>query len=261
MPLLHHPAYAMSPPALQLDNLRFYVWFVIGTAPNPSPGLVDEANAILLSHFEKLREADRIAPNDPNKIQVVLDILDRPGFRAAMPPEKKITLEEYRKIKNKYISNNERWRPGFAFTYSTKEDDEWRGYDMSLVSFNSKSAWIAELTQFKSKGWDWIALYNVDRCDEVDKDFDIAKIADERSKVIGGVWYGMRVADVIQLKGKHFKVHNHAEVGSANLVYDDVNISVRQWSSGDNTGCVVGVETTSNQIKEYMKDIPYEDEK
>jgi hypothetical protein len=261
MPSPHHPAYAMSPPVLRLDNLRFYVWFVIGTAPNPSPGLVDEANAILLSHLEKLREADRIAPNDPNKIYDILESLDRPAFIAAMPAEKKITLDEYKKIKNKYISSNEHWRPGFAFTYRTKEGDEWRAYYMTLVSFNSKNAWIAELTQFKSKGWDWIAVYNLDRCDEVDKDFAIAKIEEGRSKVVGGVGYGMSVADVIQLKGKHFKVHQHAEEGSANLVYDDVNINVRRWSPGDNTGRVVGVEATSNQTKEYMKDIPYEDEK
>jgi len=253
--------YAMSPPALRLDNLQFYVWTEIGTGSNPSPGLLDEANAIIQSHLDKLTEADRTASNDPNKIQVVLEILDRPAFRAAMPPEKKITFEEYRKIKNNYISNNERWRSGFAFTYRTKEDDGWRGYWLALVSFDSKNAWIAELTQFHTRGWDWIALYNLDRCDEVDKDFVIARIEEERSKVVGGVQYGMSVADVIQLKGRHFKVSNHAEEGSADIVYDDIKITVRQWWAGSNTGRVVGVEATSNQTNEYMKNIPYEDEK
>jgi hypothetical protein len=178
-----------------------------------------------------------------------------------MPPEKKISLEEYRKIKNNYISNNERWRSGFAFTYRTKEDDGWRGYWLALVSFDSKNAWIAELTQFDSKGWDWIAQYHLDRCNEVDKDFVIAKIEEERSKVVGGVQYGMRVADVIQLKGRHFKVNNHTEAGSADIVYDDTKITVRQWWPGINTGRVVGVEAASNQTNEYMKNIPYEDEK
>jgi hypothetical protein len=63
MPPPHHPAYQMSPPALRLDNLQFYVWTEIETAPDPSPGLLDEANAILRSHLEKLTEADRIASN------------------------------------------------------------------------------------------------------------------------------------------------------------------------------------------------------
>jgi len=260
MPPPHHPAYQMSPPALQLDNLQFYVWTLIGTGSNPSPGLLDEANAIIQSHLDKLREADKIASNFPDKMQVVLEIPDRPAFRDAMPPGKKITLEEYRKLKNKYISDKENWRPGFGFTYRTKENGKWREYQMALVSFNSKTAWIAELTSIHIKaGWDWIALYNLSRCDEVDKDFAIAKIVEERSKVVGGVQYGMSVADVIQLKSKHYKVGTPADVGTSILVYDDVTIRVRQRAHGDNR--VVQVTPTSNQPQEYMKDIPYQDEK
>lgn len=199
--------------------------------------------------------------NDPDKIHVVLEILDRPAFRVAIPAEKKITLEEYRTIKDKYRSNNKRWRPGFALTYRVREDDRWRAYHLALVSFDSESAWIAELTQFKSKGWDWIAHYRLRRSSEVDKDFAIAQIIEDRSRVVAGAQYGMSVADVIQLKGKHFKIKHHAEEGSADLIYDAVKVSVRQWWPGNDGGRVVRVEPTTNQTKEYMKDIPYEDER
>ncbi len=93
------------------------------------------------------------------------------------------------------------------------------------------------------------------------KDFYIAKIVEEQSKVIGSVWYGMNVTDVIKLKGRHFKVQNQQEEGTAEIVYDDISIVVRQWWPGNNTGRVIGVRATSDQTKEYMKNIPYEDEK
>jgi len=202
-----------------------------------------------------------ITKNDPNAIHTALEILDRPAFRDTMPPAKQISLEDYRIIKEKYQNNNENWQPGFALTYRTKEGDAWRGYWLALVSFDDSSVWIAELTQYKSKGWDWIDRYHLDRCSEVDKDFNIAQISKERSRVVGSVKYGMSVTEVIQLKGKHFKVNHHAESGSADLVYDDVKVSVRQWWPGNNTGRVVGVELTTNHTREYMKSIPYEDEK
>jgi hypothetical protein len=257
---LHQPAYQMPPPALYLDNLQFYGWTLIGTGSNPSPGLLDEVNAIIRSHLDKLTEADRIACNYPNNMQVVLEALDRGAFRAAMPPEKKITLEEYRKLKNKYISRHESCYPDF-FIYRIKEGNEWRTYDLILVCFNNKNAWIAEMTQFHIKGEDWVALYSLDRCDEVDKDFAIAKIIEERSKVVGGVHYGMSVADVIQLKGKHYKIGTPppAEMMTSIIFYDDVTISVRERSPVE--ARVVRVEPTSNKTKEYMKDIPYQDEK
>jgi hypothetical protein len=63
MPLHGQPAYAMAPPTLQLDNLHFYVWTEIETAPNPSPGLLDDVNSIIQTHLDKLREVDRLLVN------------------------------------------------------------------------------------------------------------------------------------------------------------------------------------------------------
>ena len=198
---------------------------------------------------------------DPNEIHVAMEILDRPAFREAMPAGQRITLREYEGIKDKYIRNNPAWRPGFALTYRVREEDQWRGYWLALVSFESARATIAELTQFQSRGWDWIAVYHVDRCSGLDGDFAIGQILADRARVVGGVQYGMRAAEVIQRKGQHFKVHNHAESGSATLVYDDVRVGVRQWHPGTDRGRVTRVEPTTDQIKAYMKDIPYEDEK
>lgn len=198
---------------------------------------------------------------DANGTVVVMEILDRPAFREAMPATQAISLEQYRQIRDRYLAGNQAWRAGSAFTYRVKEGDEWRNYWLALVSFDRARATIAELTQFNSKGWDWVAAYQVDRRGEIDADFGVERILAERATVIGGVRYGMSVADVIQRKGRHFKVSLHAEAGSAKLVYDDVAVGVRQWHAGSDAGRVVGVEPVADEFAAEMKDIPYEDEK
>ena len=52
-------AYAMSEPALALKSLRFYVWAEVLPGPDPSPGLVDEINAIMRVHLMKLEEIEK----------------------------------------------------------------------------------------------------------------------------------------------------------------------------------------------------------
>jgi len=198
---------------------------------------------------------------DPNETCVVMEILDRPAFQEAMPVAQAISLEQYRQIRDRYVTSNQAWRAGSAFTYRVKEQDEWRNYWLALVSFDRARATIAELTQFQSKGWDWVAAYQVDRSGEIDADFGVERIVAERARVIGGVWYGMRVNDVIGRKGRHFKIEFHAEAGSAALVYDDVRVSVRQWHAGSDAGRVVAVEPVTDEFAAEMKDVPYEDEK
>lgn len=197
---------------------------------------------------------------DLSKLHLVLEILDRPAMRDTIPAAKEISWEEYCRIKAGYAQKNEAWKPGYVFTYRRKEGDDWRKYWLALESFNDDTAWLAELTQYKSKGWDWVARYQLKRNPELDKEFRILQILKERSQVLGGVKYGMSVKEVIAKKGRHYKINHHAEGGSADLVYDDVKVSIRGWWS-DREGRVVGVEPTTTETWMFLKDVPYEDEK
>ena len=162
-----------------------------------------------------------------NQPQIVLGILDRDEFREAMPPDTEVSLEEYYKLKARYAEKHGNWDFRYALTFREKEGEDWRKYWLRLESFDENSVWIAELTQYRSKGWDWIARYRIKRTLEVDKEFKIRQILEKRSKVIGGIKYGMSVDKVLALKGEHYKIHRHAEAGSAYLIYDDVKVSVR----------------------------------
>jgi len=172
-----------------------------------------------------------------------------------------MSFEEYTALKTEYARRHEHYKPGYAITYRRKEGDSWRGFRLTLESFDDDTIWIAELTQYKSKGWDWIARYRLERSSEVDKEFRIHQILDERSRVVGGVKYGMAVDDVLAKKGRHYKRNVHAEAGSEDLIYDDIKVSVRGWWPGREKGRVVRVEPTTERTKKFMKDIPYEDEK
>lgn len=191
----------------------------------------------------------------------VLEILDRPAFRDAAPVATEISFEKYTILKAEYARKHEHYSPGGAITYRRKEGDHWRRYWLTLESFDDDSVWIAELTQYKSKGWDWIARYQLERSPEVDEEFGIHQILEERSRILGGVKYGMAVNEVLAKKGKHYKINGHAEAGSADLIYDDIEVSVRGWWPGSGRGRVVGLGPTTERTKEFMKDIPYEDEK
>jgi len=190
----------------------------------------------------------------------VLEILDRPAFRDAAPVAREMSFEKYTALKAEYARRHEDYKPGYAITYRRKEGDGWREYWLTLESFDNDSIWIAELTQYKSKGWDWIARYQLERSPEVDSEFRIQEILEERSNVISGIKYGMMVEEVLAKKGKHYKVSSHAENGSADLIYDDIEVSVREWEPVSGRGRVVGIRSTTERMKEFMKDIPYEDE-
>jgi len=197
---------------------------------------------------------------EPSERHLVLEILDRCSMRDTMPAAREITWEEYCKLKAEYVRRHEQWKPGYALTYRRKEGDSWRSYRLELESFNDDTVWVAELTQYKSMGWDWVARYQIQRSPQVNEEFRIVQILEHRSRVIGGIKYGMTVREVIAKKGKHYKIHHHAEFGSADLVYDDVKVSIRGWA-GDREGRVVGVEPTKKETLEFLKDQPYEDEK
>jgi hypothetical protein len=190
-----------------------------------------------------------------------LEILDRPAFREAAPDAREMSFDEYLALKAEYARKHEHYQSGYAITYEQKEGDDSRSYWLELESFDDDSLWIAELTQYKSKGWDWIARYRLERSPVVDKEFGISGILEARLKILGGVRYGMAVDEVIAKKGKHYKVLYHAEAGSAYLYYDDVKVSVRGWSGRSGGGRVVGVEPIEERMREFMKSFPYEDEK
>jgi len=185
----------------------------------------------------------------------------RPAFCDAAPGAREISFEEYTALKAEYARRHEHYKPGYAITYRRKEDDDWRLYWLTLESFDDDSIWIAELAQYESKGWEWIARYRLERSPEVDEEFRIHQILEERSRVLGGVKYGMSVEDVLAKKGRHYKCNFHAMAGSAYLIYDDIKVSVYGWWPGSGTGRVIHVEPTTEQMKESMNDVPYEDEK
>jgi uncharacterized protein YhfF len=199
--------------------------------------------------------------NESSKHHIVLEILGRPQFRNSMPACTEITLQKYRELKAEYAKKHGNWDSRYALTYRERDGEDWRKYWLTLESFDNDMVWIAELTQYKSKGWDWIARYRLNRIPEVDEDFRINQILEERSKVFAGIKYGMSVDEVLAKKGKHYKLNVHAEAGSADLIYDDIKVSVREWWPGSSKGRIVRVEPTSDRTKDLMKNISYEYEK
>jgi hypothetical protein len=68
----------MSPPTLNLNHLQFYVWTEVRTAPNPSPGLLDEINMIIRTHLEKLKEIDKMTPDNKVSPSTGITLADIP---------------------------------------------------------------------------------------------------------------------------------------------------------------------------------------
>jgi len=185
--------------------------------------------------------------SNEDKRQIVLEMIDRKAMRDTMPEPKVITFEEYIKTKDKYILKMRNYKPGYALTYEEKSGDKPGGYWLTLESFDDKWVWIADLRQYKSKGWDWIGRFQIERNSQVDEEFQINSIIKARSQIIGGVRYGMPVGEVISMKGEPKEINVHQEGGSADLIYDDVIVSVRQWVQRNNTtGRVIGVKPIKN---------------
>ncbi len=192
--------------------------------------------------------------------QDTVEVLRSPHLLEARPKSKDISLAEYSKLKQEYIRRNEHWRPGSALTYDVRTwRGDRRGHWLTLDSFDETHAWVAELTQYRSKGWDWVVRWRLMRSTEADAELEIPRILEERARVVAGVRYGMSVAEVFALKERHYRSHPCQAAGSGYLVYDNVRFSVTGWWS-DSKGRVGGVEATSDRTKEYMKGTRYEDE-
>ena len=178
------------------------------------------------------------------------DVSGRYIVEGAPPQAKDIILQDYKELKLKYSKIENR---------RVKEGDSWRTYDLTLVAFDEEWAWLAVVTQFKSKSWEYVERYRLRRNLEVDEEVSIPQIIEKQTKVVGGIKYGMSITDVFKKKGKHYKVNHHQAAGSADIVYDDITINVRDWWG--QKGRVVDVKPTTEQMKKFMKDTPYEDEK
>ena len=166
----------------------------------------------------------------------------------AMP----LTLEDYRVLKAEYARPENR---------GTKEGESWRYFTLTLVSFDASTAVVGVLSQYQSKTWTWVKRFEIKRAAEADEELGIKRIQPERAAVIGGVRHGMRVDEVIALRGQHYKVNHHQAEGSADLLYDDVKVGVRDWQAARKGGRVVSVEKATEEMKQHWKDLPYEDER
>jgi hypothetical protein len=188
-----------------------------------------EVQGDLRAFLRELGKAKALGAAAPYGTNIVLEDLDRPDFRAKMPSAKEITFAEYIKLKAKSAG-----RADGRFT---------------LESFDDNHAWLADIIQSKkSKGWEWTDRYVLPRDEQVDAEFNIKGILEERAKGIGGVRYGMSVADVIALKGNSHNQIPRAEDGSSYLMFDDVKVRVRGWSPGERKGRVVGVEAINDAV-------------
>jgi len=159
----------------------------------------------------------------------VMVILDRPHFRLMAPPSRKISFDQYQEIKASYIAKNEYWWFGLLLGSRDTEGSRWRR--MELEAFDDKKVWVSEVIRDVSRkrhGWDWIARYRLDRNAQIDKKLHIARVVEERAKVIGGVKYGMTSEEVVALKGQPLKIIEDP-VGNAELRYDDVSVYIRMW--------------------------------
>ena len=170
------------------------------------------------------------------------------------PATTEIDIKQYRKLKTEYPQQlYEKRKP----EHSQQENQS--AHDLVLDSFDESSAWVAVVTQSRSeKVWHWEKRYKLRRDAETDNELGIPQILKTRQEVIADVKYGMTVAEVIEKKGRHYKVNGHQLAGSAHLVYDDVTVDVRNWWT-DAKGRVVHVEATTDRMKKNL-DLPYADE-
>jgi len=175
------------------------------------------------------------------------------GYVLGDPPNAApLTLEDYRVLKAEYARPENRRK---------KEGESWRSFTLTLVSFDESTAVVGVLTQYRSKAWTWVKRFEIKRTAEADEELGIKRILAERAAAIGGVRYGMSVDEVIALKGQHYRVNHHQAGGSADLLYDDVKVGVRDWHPREKGGRVVSVEKATDEMKEHWKDLPYENER
>ena len=186
-----------------------------------------------------------------NKVAKLNELAGR--YIAGDPPAATdIDSKEYEKLKTEHP-------PQKADTLGKEEPG---AHVLVLDSFDESSLWVSVVTQHESKVWQWEKRYKLRRDAETDNELGIPQILKARQEVIAGdagVKCDMTVVEVIVKKGWHYKVNSHQLAGSAQLVYDDVTVDVRDWWT-DAKGRVVHVEATTDRMKVNLKDLPYADE-
>jgi len=206
------------------------VALVVGAAP---PGALRGAGAAAQppQHNEPERPTQRQARRHDLGGRYVL---------GEAPRAREISLGDYRALKEKYSQREHRRK---------REEGGWRSYDLMLDAFDEKTATVAIVTQFRSKAWEYVERFQLQRTPESDKELGIPDLLARRAKVIGGIRYGMTVREVFAKKGRDWKSIPHQDMGSATLVFDDVIIHVVDWHGGDE-GRVVGVRPVAQADKE-----------
>jgi len=168
-----------------------------------------------------------------------------------MPLAETITLDQYGKLKAFYeLPENS----------VSGEPNDRTYYRLALTSFGPETATVGLVAQHHSKGWQWSRRFILTRDEATDKALGITDLRQARAAVIGGVKRGMKADDVIRLKGLHYKESPHQLVGSADLIYDDVTVSVKDWHLGSGSGVVTAVAPVTAQYIEYAVQLPYEDD-
>ena len=130
-------------------------------------------------------------------------------------PVKDISLAEYLKLEAEHKKHK---RQTFKTTGSV------RGIpNFGLVAFDETTAEVALLIQpERSKVWKCLARYRLKRNAKVDKALYIDRRIEERTRVIGGVRYGMSLEEVYGKKGQPDSRRPFQLEGSGGLVYPDV---------------------------------------
>ena len=72
---------------------------------------------------------------------------------------------------------------------------------------------------------------------------------------------GMPMAEVLELKGKHFRFFFGPRTGHDAMIYDDITIHIENRMAEYASGTVRKIEKTTPHITEWVKSTPYEDNK
>jgi len=180
--------------------------------------------------------------------------LSRREWQGAIPDFKEITFEQFQELKKKYK---------YPLRTNIKLGKDWRSYALTLESFDESFVDFALLMQYKSKGWQWLERYKLIRDKSKDEETGVSNVIRRLRKRMGGIEVGMTITEVIQKKGKHFKI-NYGSAGPCHLVYDDITIHVYGMFVGKNwitNGVVTDIKSTSNRMKERMSRNRYQDDK
>lgn len=149
-------------------------------------------------------------------------------------PRRDITLERYNRLK----AERDRIVQRLARTgQPDKMPHLW------LVAFDESSAdvgWVVR-TGRRNMGLQCNRVYRLARSHAVDDALHIPQAIEQRTRVIGGVYYGMTVRELFAKKGRPHNESACRIAGHALLYYADVRVDVRRYPYGGDGGRVVYV--------------------